>query len=75
MKAKELRQARIRELLELDQIDPHNITTFRQALQDFQHVIILKPAMAGRAGSGRNRGAECIDIDGDIVAAAFRNTL
>ena len=47
---------------DLDQIEPDNIATFGEAVDEFQDFVIEKAAVARRAGSGRDRRVESIYV-------------
>ena len=57
----------------LDEVDAHHLMGLGHRLQQFQHFVVEKAAVAGRAGARRDGGAEGINVDGDIDAGTFGN--
>jgi hypothetical protein len=60
---------------DLDQVHAHNLMGARDLLEKFQHLILEEPTVAGRAGSGRDRRAEAVNVDGDINPRTFGDAL
>jgi len=55
----------------LDEVDAHHLMGLGHRLQQFQHFVVEKAAVAGRAGARCDGGAEGVDVDGDIDAGAL----
>jgi histidinol phosphatase-like enzyme len=56
-------------------IHAHNFMIARDVLQEFKHLVVKKAAVAGCASAGRDRGAEAVNVDGDIDPRTFWDAL
>ncbi len=60
---------------DLDEVHSHDLPPLGQTVQQFQPLVIEKPAMAGRAGAGRDRRIKPVNVDRDVVANTFWNAV